>query len=836
MVASERLAILQELHASEHGLSTPQVEKAREQFGFNEIKAKKEPLWKVFLSQFNDVMVYILLGAVTVSVAVPLLHSGTVNSHELLNGGIILAIVVINAILGFVQEWRAENAIALLKKLSAPSVKVRRNGVTVLIPARELVPGDLMLVEAGDRISGDARVIASSSAEADESSLTGESLPAAKHAEKVIEKKFEFSSGLLYSGTLMTRGSAEAVVMKTGVFSEIGKITAMVMELKPPPTPLQLELKRTGQRIGILVLILCSLIFVIGLAQGMEPVELFFTAVSLAVAAVPEGLPAIVTICLAIGVQRMIKSNALIRRLDAVETLGNVTVICADKTGTMTENRMSVTDVWLAPGRDEIELAQAAASCNRAELPDIGDPTEIALLKHADGVSAERLVIDEEDVPFTSEAKYMVTTHLRDGKKVKIYKGAPEVIAKFLSESEAKDIRSNSDEYSQKGLRVLAVAIDSGDGVRSVGLLAMMDPPRQGVRESIALAKKAGIRTMMITGDHPATALTIARNVGIETTGVVIGTELEAMSFDEVKKTLRTVSVYARVQPSHKVLLLKALQDMGEVVSMSGDGVNDAPALKRAHVGVSMGQRGTDVAREASAMVLTDDDYSTIVTAIAEGRRIYDNIKKFVIFLMRSNIGEVMTIAGAMLLGMPLPLLPLHILWINLVTDSFPALALAAEPAEKNIMQRPPRKQGEGLFHGEWLLLITAGTLNMILCLSIFKIVLVTVPGDLVLARTATLGASIVFQLFLALSTRSKVTVFQVSPFKNPYLVGAIILSISVHGLLLFTPLAALFGVKPISMIIWEETFGGAIIAFLIFELTKWLSLRREMRSDVKLS
>ncbi len=828
MVASERLAILHELQASERGLSESAVEKARLLSGFNEISAKKEPLWKVFVSQFQDVMVYILLGAVAVSVLVPLLHAGNIDRHELLNAGIILAIVIINAILGFVQEWRAENAIALLKKLSAPHVKVRRNGITILIPARELVPGDLMLVEAGDRISADARVIASSSAEADESSLTGESVPAAKRAEHIIEKKFEFSAGLLYSGTLMTRGSAEAVVIHTGLETEIGKITAMVMELKPPPTPLQLELKRTGERIGVLVLFLCVVIFVIGLAQGMEPVELFFTAVSLAVAAVPEGLPAIVTICLAIGVQRMISRNALIRRLDAVETLGNVTVICADKTGTMTENRMSVTDVWVSEGGDANDLAQAAASCNRAELPDIGDPTEIALLKHAEAISAERLSIDNEDVPFTSEAKYMVTTHQRDGKSVKFYKGAPEVIARFVSEAEAKDIRETSDEYSQKGLRVLAVAADTGNGPKSLGLLAMMDPPRQGVRESIALAGKAGIRTIMITGDHPATALTVARNVGIRTSGVIIGTELEAMDTDEVKHALRTVSVFARVQPAHKVLILKALQDMGEIVSMSGDGVNDAPALKKAHVGIGMGFRGTDIAREAAAMVLTDDNYSTIVSAIAEGRRIYDNIKKFVIFLVRCNLGEVLIIAGAMLVGLPLPLLPLHILWINLVTDSFPALALAAEPAEKGIMSRPPRGQHEGIFSGEWFLLVSAGVLSMILGLGMFKLSLYEFPDDLALARSVALTTSIMFQLLLALSTRTKHSVFSQSPFGNPWLVGAVLLSAVAQVVLLMTPLATLFSVKPIPVLLWEEILAASMVTFIIFETMKFAQGRNK--------
>lgn len=821
MVASERLAILHQLQASESGLSVSDVERIRSQSGFNEISAKREPLWKAFLAQFQDVMVYILLGAVAVSVLVSLLHGGSLDSHELLNAGIILAIVIINAVLGFMQEWRAENAIALLKKLSAPQVKVRRNGVTSQIPARELVVGDLTLVEAGDRISADARIIASSSAEADESSLTGESVPAAKRAEKAIEKKFEFSSGMLYCGTLMTRGSAEAVVLQIGLQTEIGKITAMVMELKPPPTPLQLELKRTGERIGILVLILCVLIFIIGLAKGMEPVELFFTAVSLAVAAVPEGLPAIVTICLAIGVQRMIKNNALIRRLDAVETLGNVTVICADKTGTMTENRMSVTDVWLSEVSDATLLAQAAASCNRAELPDIGDPTEIALLKHAESISAERLPIEEEDVPFTSEAKYMVTLHLLEGKKVKFYKGAPEVIARFVSESEAKSMKETSEEYSQKGLRVLAVAFDSGAGPKSLGLLAMMDPPRQGVRESIECAKKAGIRTIMITGDHPATALTIARNVGITTSDVVIGTQLEDMDADELKHILRSVSVFARVQPVHKVLILNSLQETGEIVSMSGDGVNDAPALKKAHVGIGMGFRGTDIAREAAAMVLTDDNYSTIVCAIAEGRRIYDNIKKFVIFLVRCNLGEVLIIAGAMFVGLPLPLLPLHILWINLVTDSFPALALAAEPPEKGIMNRPPRGRSEGIFTGEWFLLSVAGIFSMILGLGIFSLSLYEFPGDLVLARSATLTISILFQLLLALSTRSKNSIFTQSPFGNLWLVGAVMLSLGIQIILLMTPLSLLFSVKAIPLLLWEEIIGFALLAFLVFEMLK---------------
>lgn len=826
MVATHRLKVLKSLGASEHGLSGDSLQKAYAEHGYNEIPERREPLWKIFLGQFQDVMVYILMGAVGVSLLVPLLHSGSINEHELINASVIFAIVIINAMLGFVQEWRAENAIALLNKLSAPHVKVRRGGTVIIVPARELVPGDLMLVEAGDRVSADARIVASSSAEADESSLTGESVPVAKFAEEHIERGSTFSSGMLHAGTLITRGSAEAVVTATGLKSEIGKITSMVMELKPPPTPLQLELKRAGSRIGILVLILCVVIFVIGLVKGMEPVEIFFTAVSLAVAAVPEGLPAIVTICLAIGVQRMIGKHALVRRLDAVETLGNVTVICADKTGTMTENRMRVTDAWTFPDGDKKLLIRAAASCNRAELPDIGDPTEIALLKFAEEEGVERLPILEEDVPFTSEAKYMVTTHQRGDEQTKYWKGAPEVIAKHIPEHQREEMLKQSEAFSLKGLRVLGIAVDNGSGPKGIGLLAMMDPPRQGVKEAIQLARRAGIRTIMITGDHPATARTIAESVGIQTSAALTGAELDAMDTDELKHKLRTVSVFARVQPTHKVAILQALQEMGEIVSMSGDGVNDAPALKRAHVGVGMGLQGTDIAREAAAMVLTDDNYATIVAAIAEGRRIYDNIKKFVIFLMRSNLGEVLTVSGALLVGMPLPLLPLHILWVNLVTDSFPALALAAEEGEQGIMNRPPRKQTEGIFHGEWFLLVVAGILNMILSLGLFKLALHHFHDDIILARTMALTTTIFFQLCLALSTRTQGPAFLRSPFGNKWLLLAIGVSAALHFLLLVTPIGPYFSVKPIPMILWEEMIGATVVAFVVFETLKWAKSR----------
>lgn len=813
--------ILVQLKVDGIGLSDEEVSKRREQYGWNELPVRKGSMLAVFFGQFRNAMVGILLAAAAVSVIAPFLQSGTVHRQELLNAVVILAIVIVNAILGFAQEWRAENAIALLRKLSAPQVKVRRDGRIAMIPSRELIPGDIMLVEAGDKISADARLITSSSLEIDEASLTGESVPAGKQPEEQLTLG-QAPAGMLYAATLVTRGSGEAVVTGIGLLTEIGKITSMVMSLKPPPTPLAIELQRVGKRIGLLVLVLCAVIFAVGVFSGMPVIDIFFVSVSLAVAAVPEGLPAIVTICLAFGTQRMIRHHALIRRLDAVETLGAVTVICADKTGTMTLNRMTVSRVWTRNDFSPALALEIAASCSRAELPDIGDPTEVALLVKAKAEQVERLAIIEEELPFTSEAKYMVTLHNKNGQIVRYLKGAPEVIAGFLPEPARSEILSESEKLSREGLRVLAVARGAGETIECIGLIALIDPPRPDVRSAIEQAKKAGISTIMITGDHPATALTIAQNVGIETDGVIDELRLEQMNLPELQHALRSVSVFARVQPAHKVKILEALQALGHVVAMSGDGVNDAPALKRAHVGIAMGLKGTDVAREAAAMVLTDDNYSTIVAAIAEGRRIYDNIKKFVLFLVRCNVGEVLIISLAMLLRMPLPLLPLHILWINLVTDSFPALALAAEEGEEGIMDRAPRSRDKSIFSGEWSLLACAGLLNAGIALGMFAIVRAQFPDDLTLARTVALTTTILFQLLMAVSTRTSGSVFATSLFTNRWLIGAIALSLGLHLLLLLSPLHILFNVVPIPLVLWEEIFGSSFLAFVVFEGAKW--------------
>lgn len=811
------------------GLTTDDVHVQQRKFGLNQLPEVKKSLLKLFFGQFQDVMVYILLGAAFVSVVVPLFHQGEMDTTELIDGGVIILIVVLNAVFGFLQEWRAENAIAMLQKLSAPTVKVRRNGVVQYLQSVQLVPGDLVLVEAGDRLSADARIIASSSLEVDESSLTGESVPVAKSAKEEIENGFVFSPGMVFSGTLVTRGSGEALVTATGLSTEIGKITSLMMSYDTPKTPLEIELNQIGKRIGIIVLALCVLIFIAGLLQGLHAIDIFFTVVSLAVAAVPEGLPAIATVCLAIGVQRMAKKHALIRKMDAVETLGAVTVICADKTGTMTQNKMAVQNVWTPLDADHDTALRIASSCNRAELPDIGDPTEVALLKSAAESSVDRLDIDEEEVPFTSEAKYMVTLHTLNGEPVRYMKGAPEVVARFVAPESAKKVLDQADTFSRTGLRVLAVAEGHGEVLRFVGLITMMDPPRVGVHDAILLAKSAGIRTLMITGDHPETALTIARSVGIETSGVITGVQLDSLDDDQLRSELRTVSVFARVQPSHKARILIALESMGEIICMGGDGVNDAPALKRAHVGVGMGLNGTAVAREASAMVLTDDDFSTIVSAIEEGRRIYDNIRKFVLFLMRSNAGEVMIIAGAILLQMPLPLLPLHILWINLVTDSFPALALAAEPAEAGSMNRLPRRKEQGIFYGEWYSLGLSAVLNAVLALVVFELSLMHFPDDLVLARSAVLTTTIVYQMALAFSTRTRKSAFAVSPFSNRWLLLAVGVSLALQAVLLMTPMAEIFSVKPLPIVLWEEIIGGGILTFVIFEFYKLLPSKWKM-------
>ena len=815
--------VLSKLESSLEGISGEQVVLLRAKFGPNELPTKKKSLIKLFFSQFQDAMVYILFAALGVSLIIPFVENGGHPALEsFLDASVIFAILILNAILGFVQEYKAEEAIAALAKLTSPHARVRRDGKEQIISSSEIVPGDIIIVEAGDRISADGRIMNHSHLRVNESSLTGES-----HAVDKTEKQMDKDSlplaeqhNTLFSGTLVTRGYAEYVITATASNTEIGKIAKLVSETDFPETPLQRRMAQLGKLLGMVVIVMCGMIAGIGVYQQLPFTDILLITVSLAVSAVPEGLPAVVTVCLAMGVRRMTKKNALVRRLESLETLGSVTVICSDKTGTITQNTMKVIDSWLAQGQDESLLAQIAASCNRAKLPDIGDPTEIGLLQFGEMHKAQRLEIDDEEVPFTSESKYMQTRH---GDQV-FLKGAPEKIVELAGGTHQKLLDAD-DAFATNGLRVLACAVKKGDTITIVGMIAMEDPPRETAKEAIAQAKTAGIRTIMITGDNLRTAASIAKQVGIEGKAIH-ASDIDHMTMHQLAVVLEDAAVFARVSPVHKLRILEALQDAGEVVAMSGDGVNDAPALKGAHVGIAMGKVGTEVAREASSIVLADDHFATIVSAIREGRRIYDNIKKFVLFLLRANFDELLFIATTIILGMPLPYLPLHILWINLMTDGLPALALGMEPAERGIMKRPPRPQSEHILHGEWGRLLFSSVFAFAMAF-LFYLWQLSSGVSLIEARSTTLTLAIIFELFLAFSVRSSEPIWRIGFFGNPWLLGAVAIPFFLQFALLYTPLNILFHVTPISFTQWVEVFLLATGAFVVFEMMKLLPDRK---------
>ncbi len=812
--------VLKQLGSTINGLSSNEVIKRHQKYGFNELPKKKKSLLLLFLNQFRDTMVYILFAALAISIAMPFLEEGPLSIESFLDAIVILAIVLLNAVLGFVQEHKAEEAIAMLEKLTSPHSRVRRDGKEMQISSRELVLGDIVILEAGDKISADGRLINGSHFRVNESSLTGESTAVDKEASSLDENRhLAERTNMLFAGTIATRGSAECVITATGIKTEIGKIATLVSEMKLPDTPLQQRMRKLGRLLGAVVITLCLIIVTVGILTGASSFAMLLIGVSLAVSAVPEGLPAVVTVCIAMGVRRMVKKNALVRRLDALETLGSVDVICADKTGTITQNSMTVVETWVIEDGEKDDdklLAQIAASCNRAKLPNLGDPTEIGLLVYAQNLGVKRLDIDDEPVPFTSEEKYMKTKH---GDKF-FFKGAPEKIASITGHKE-KEILNHNEKFAVKGLRVLACAVEENGKTRFVGLIAMEDPPREGVNISIKEAIDAGIRTMMITGDNLQTAMAIAAKVGIKGEAME-GRDLDKLSNDKLKKVVEKTSVYARVSPENKLQILKCLQDNGHIVAMSGDGVNDAPALKGAHVGIAMGKVGTEVAREASAIVLADDHYSTIVKAIAEGRRIYDNIKKFVVYLLRANFDELLLILTVIVLGLPLPYLPIHILWINLMTDGLPALALGMEKAEKDIMKRPPRSPNEHLLCGEWGRLVLAGVVAFAAAFLLF-LSEISIGNPIEEARTVTLTMGILFELMLAFSIRSRRPIWEIGFFSNKYLIGAISVPIILHFFLLYTPLNEVFHLYPLPVTEWIKAIVIAGSCMLGLELLKYL-------------
>ena len=824
--------VLRSLRTAECGLSDDEALARLRQYGRNELPRARRSFPALFTAQFNDAMVFILLAALAISVALPFVEAGgPPTAGHFLDAFVIGAILLLNAVLGFVQEYRAEKAVEGLRKLSSPVSRVRRGGRERIIPSAELAPGDIVILEAGDRVSADGRIIRASFLQANESNLTGESDVISKQSGPLPEGKRPLAdrANTVFSGTLITRGSAAFVVTATGEGTEIGQIADLVTELKLPETPLQKRMGRLGRMLGAVVLAMCVPVLLVGMFQGLSLMQILLIGVSLAVSAVPEGLAAVVTVCLAMGVRRMARQNAIVRRLDALETLGSVTVICADKTGTITENRMEVVETWQS-GPGESDLALIAASCNRAELPDIGDPTEVGLLRFARARGIRRLSIEEELVPFSSEEKYMETVHRADGRDRVFLKGAPEKILPLCDSADGARILAQNDAYARRGLRVLACAAreEGEERPRFVGLVALEDPPREEVQNALWEAARAGIRTIMITGDNPLTAEAIARRVGIDG-AVILGTEIEELPTEELAERLRTAGVFARVGPGHKLRILESLERSGEIVAMSGDGVNDAPALKGAHVGIAMGQAGTEVAREASSIVLADDNYATIVSAIREGRRIYDNIRKFVVYLLRSNFDELLLITVTMLIGFPLPYLPIHILWINLLTDGLPALALGMEPAEPDIMERPPRNPREHILAGEWAQLAFATLLSFAVTF-LFYLWNLRSGVSLAGARSATLTLAIVFELLMAFSVRSRLPFWRSRPLGNPWLIGAVAIPFLLQLVLLYSPLHAAFRLQPLGAGQWLAIAVAASAAFLVVEGMKGAAEPRPLK------
>ncbi|MNM66310.1 Calcium-transporting ATPase 1 [compost metagenome] len=861
--------VLKELNSNiSTGLSDEEAKKRLSEYGPNRLSTKKKKtLLQLFISQLADVMIYILFGAAIISAMV----------GEISDSIIILIVIFINAIIGVVQESKAEKALEALKELSTPKAIVKRGGELKEVPSEEVVLGDIVVIDAGRFIPADLRLIESANLKIDEAAFTGESVPADKDAMITIEKDnvtIGDQHNMAFMSTLATYGRGIGVVVGTSMDTQIGKIAKMIDEAEEDTTPLQKRLANLGKTLGFAAIFICGLIFVIALFQGRDMLEMFLTAISLAVAAIPEGLPAIVAIVLAMGVQRMIKENAIIRKLPAVETLGSVNIICSDKTGTLTQNKMTVTKFYADNSLlniDNIELEKPSNKllihgmvlCNDAtytEKSKTGDPTEIALLEAGvkynlfkEGLNEQFQRIDE--IPFDSDRKLMTTVNKHEGGLKVFTKGAIDSILKIsnkallgeeivdLNDEVRKSILMAADEMSDEALRVLAcaykeldssnVSIDSLEtNLIYVGMMGMIDPPRLEVRDSIKLCKSAGITPIMITGDYRNTAFAIAKELGIAENidETISGDEIDRFTEETFNENIKDYKVFARVSPEHKVKIVKAFKSHGNIVSMTGDGVNDAPSLKTADIGVAMGITGTDVAKGAADMILTDDNFTTIVSAVEEGRNIYNNIRKSIIFLLSCNFGEIVTLFVAILLNWDTPLLPIHILWVNLITDSFPALSLGVDPGDKGVMNDPPRNPKESLFSGRFgVLLAINGAIMGALTLVAFRVGEYLYPDSLMHAQTMAFVVLAVSQLFYALSVRNpKKTLFEIGPLTNKYLLGAICLGILLQlAIISIPPIAEIFKVFTLTSRDWGFVILLSLIPFILNELIKMLFRKR---------
>lgn len=890
----------------EDGLSTSEVKKRLNKFGFNEIVEKeKTSWWKRLVAQFQDFMVLILLGATLISAFL----------GEYVDAITILAIVIINAILGFVQEFRAEKSMEALKKLAAPTAHVIRNGTPQQIPAKDLVPGDILILESGDKLSADGRLVAGQGVEIEEAALTGESLPVRKVADRVYNENSPLGDrkNMVYAGTVVTRGRGKAVVCATGMATEVGCIAGMIQESVNEATPLEKRLEHLGRWLVWGCLAICLIVVMTGVARG-EPLFLMCMAgISLAVAAIPEGLPAIVTVALALGVQRMIKRNAIVRKLPAVETLGCTTVICSDKTGTLTQNAMTVRRIFTGSNAYELTgsgydikgdfllhkqvfhpksdklltyCLEIAALCNNSVLKrnDVsiaglwrrtndsawsieGDPTEGALIVAAAKAdiwraNLEKLQTRIGEVPFESDRRRMSVIYQCNGEYYLYTKGAPDTILEMCRSynNGRNEIPINSDilsklstaneEMTSQALRVLAVAYrkiskveaeypseQSETNLTFIGLIGMIDPPRDEAKRAIEVCKQAGIKTVMITGDHRNTAMAIASELKMfdESKNLVLtGQELDLLSDNELSKVANNVTVYARVSPAHKLRIVKALKKQGHIVAMTGDGVNDAPAIKEADIGIAMGCTGTDVTKEASAMILADDNFATIVAAVEEGRGIYDNIRKFIRYLLACNTGEVLTMFIAALAGLPMPLLPVQILWVNLVTDGLPAMALGVDNNDPNIMCRPPRHPSESVFsRGLSRKIIGRGIQIGLSTVLVFSIVYY-LKNDLNLARTMAFSTLVFSQMFHVFDCRSETySVFEAGLFSNKFLVMAALCSTCMQISVIYNPfLSSVFATVPMGVYDWILVLGISGWTFILNGF-KYIFFRRQVARAV---